>query len=310
MDIRVLRYFLAVAQEGNISQAAETLHMTQPTLSRQLIDLEADLGVQLFVRGKRKITLTDEGVLLQKRAEEITELVDKTERDIKHEQGVVAGVVSIGGGETHAMQTVARMACDIQRDYPHVKFDLYSGNADDVADKLDKGLIDFGIFIGPANVTKYESLSLPERDVWGVLMPRKSILAKSDAISPAQLFDLPLIGSRQTLVNKEMSEWFGRDFDKLNIVATYNLLYNASLLVQEGLGYALCLNNIINTEGSELVFRPLTPSLEAHLDIVWKRNQVFSRAAAVFMESIFARVEHAVVGEDNRNEDLKNTYKA
>lgn len=295
MDIRVLRYFLAVAREGNISRAAKALHMTQPTLSRQLIDFENDLGVQLFVRGKRQIILTDEGALLQKRAEEITELVDKTENDLRRERGVVAGAISIGGGETHAMQTIARIACDIQRDYPDVKFDLYSGNADDVIDRLDKGLIDFGVLVGPADVTKYESLSLPGNDIWGVLMPRDCMLSKSASITPDQLVGLPLIGSRQSFVDNEMADWFGKDFDKLTTVATYNLLYNASLLVNEGLGYALCLDKVINTQGTELVFRPLEPSLEASLVIVWKRHQVFSRAAALFMENVVNYVGKQVV---------------
>lgn len=295
MDIRVLRYFLAVAREGNISRAAKALHMTQPTLSRQLIDFENDLGVQLFVRGKRQIILTDEGALLQKRAEEITELVDKTENDLRRERGVVAGAISIGGGETHAMQAIARIACDIQRDYPDVKFDLYSGNADDVIDRLDKGLIDFGVLVGPADVTKYESLSLPGNDIWGVLMPRDCMLSKSASITPDQLVGLPLIGSRQSFVDNEMADWFGKDFDKLTTVATYNLLYNASLLVNEGLGYALCLDKVINTQGTELVFRPLEPSLEASLVIVWKRHQVFSRAAALFMENVVNYVGKQVV---------------
>lgn len=295
MDIRVLRYFLAVAREGNISRAAKALHMTQPTLSRQLIDFENDLGVQLFVRGKRQIMLTDEGALLQKRAEEITELVDKTENDLRRERGVVAGAISIGGGETHAMQAIARIACDIQRDYPDVKFDLYSGNADDVIDRLDKGLIDFGVLVGPADVTKYESLSLPGNDIWGVLMPRDCMLSKSASITPDQLVGLPLIGSRQSFVDNEMADWFGKDFDKLTTVATYNLLYNASLLVNEGLGYALCLDKVINTQGTELVFRPLEPSLEASLVIVWKRHQVFSRAAALFMENVVNYVGKQVV---------------
>ena len=284
MELRVLRYFLAVAREETISGAAESLHLSQPTLSRQLMDLEAELGKALFIRGKRKIALTEEGLLLRKRAQEILELVEKTEAEFLAVDEVVSGDIYIGGGETHALRVIARVIKDLQREHPRIGFHLFSGNAADVTDRLDKGLIDFGVLIEPASVDKYESMRLPDVDTWGVLMRKDSSLAGCEAIVPADLWNLPLICSRQTLEGGEISGWMRRDYEKLDIVATYNLVYNASLLVEEGVGHALCLAGIVNTSGdSPLLFRPLEPRLEARLDIVWKKHQVFSKAARLFL---------------------------
>lgn len=285
MELRVLRYFLAVAREETISGAAEVLHVTQPTLSRQLMDLEEELGKMLFLRGKRRISLTEEGMFLRKRAQEIVELVEKTESTFSAEEKDISGEVWIGGGETDAMRLIARAARALQAKHPHISWHLFSGNAEDVAERLDRGLVDFGIFVEPADLSRYDFIRLPVTDIWGVLMRRDSPLAEKQTIQPEDLRGLPLICSRQPMVRNEISGWLGTDYEKLNIVTTYNLLYNASLMVEEGMGYALCLDRIIRTSADGLLcFRPLEPRLEVGLDIVWKRNQIFSRAAAKFLE--------------------------
>lgn len=285
MELRVLRYFLTVAREESITAAAEFLHVTQPTLSRQLMDLEKELGAKLFVRGKRKISLTEEGMLLRKRAEEITELVHKTE-EVFHSGGeVVGGDVYIGGGETHAMRLVAGIVQGLQRDYPHIRVHLYSGNAEDVTERIEKGLLDFGLLIQPTDVARYESIRVPAVDTWGVLMRKDSPLAAKKTIHPEDLWEVPLISSRQRLVGGGVGKWMQREYERLHVVATYNLVFNASLLVEQGLGYALTLDKLVNTTGeSVLCFRPLEPRLESGLDIVWKKYQVFSKAAELFLE--------------------------
>lgn len=286
MEVRILRYFLAVAREESISKAAEYLHITQPTLSRQLMELEEELGSRLLNRGKRnhKITLTDEGMLLRKRAEEIIALVDKTKSEFVTTNEIISGDIYIGGGETDAMRFIAKTAQKLKKDYPHIRYHLFSGNADDVTEKLDKGLLDFGILIEPADIEKYNYIKLPVTDCWGLLMRKYSPLADKERIFARDLLDIPLITSRQALVRNEVSGWSGEDIEKLNIVATYNLVYNASLMVDEGFGYALCLDKLVNTsESSNLCFKPLTPQLEAHLDIVWKKHQAFSKAAETFL---------------------------
>lgn len=287
MEIRLLKYFLEVVHEGSISAAADSLHITQPTLSRQLKYLEEQLNTTLFIRGNRNISLTDDGLLLLKRAEEIITLVEKTEKDFLHNNDIISGDIYIGCGETDAMRIIARITKELQSQYPHVKVHLFSGNADDITEDLDKGLLDFCILIEPADIKKYDFLRLPTKDKWGLLMPNNSPLASHDVITPDDLLNIPLLTSRQTMVNNEFSGWLGSDFEKLNIVATYNLLYNASLMVEEGVGYALCLDKLINTTSdSKLCFRPLSPKLECCLNIVWKKNHTFSTSSLNFLKRI------------------------
>lgn len=285
MELRVLRYFLAVAREESISAAAETLHLTQPTLSRQLMDLEEELGKKLFLRGNRKVTLTEDGVLLRKRAGEIVDLVEKTESEFHEPEEWIGGDIYIGGGETDAMRLIARAAKEFQALHPQVRYHLFSGNAEDVTERLDKGLLDFGVLIEPADLKKYDLMKLPATDVWGVLIPKDSPLAARDTVRKEDLWDLPLLVSRQSLGQNEIYTWLGRNVEALNIVTTYNLIYNAALMVEEGMGYALTLDRLVNTAGdSKLCFRPLEPRQEVGLDIVWKKYQVFSRATEKFLE--------------------------
>ena len=294
MEIRVLRYFLTVAREGSITRAANFLHLTQPTLSRQLQDLEKELGQKLFIRGSHNISLTPEGMILRKRAEEIVDMVDKTESVFRSISDTVSGDIYIGGGETESMKYIAEVIKDMREEYPAIKYHLYSGNAEDVTERLDKGLLDFGILIQPTDLSKYEYITLPSKDVWGVLMKKDSALALKKEIKLDDLYDLPLICSRQvvrrTSVKNDFLEWFGGNFEKMNVAATYNLVYNARIMVEEGIGYALTLDKLVNTmHTSNIAFRPLSPKLESGLDIVWKKYQMFSPAANLFLSKLRER---------------------
>ncbi|WP_026560906.1 LysR family transcriptional regulator [Bacillus sp. J37] len=299
MEFRVLRYFLTVAREGSITGAADFLHVTQPTLSRQLKDLEQELGKKLFTRSSHSIILTDEGMLLRKRAEEIVDMVEKLEAEFHSMEETISGDVYIGSGETEAMKQIARVAKDLQVRYPNIRYHLYSGNEDDVTERLDKGLLDFCILIEPADLSKYNYIDIPAKDVWGVVMRKDSPLASKDTIGAADLLNIPLIFSRQaikqTLSKNEFVDWFGEDFDKLNVVTTYNLLYNAAIMVEEGIGYAVTIDKLVNTSSdSNLCFKPLKPRLEAGLNIVWKKHQVFSAAADMFLKEIQSKFTNSL----------------
>lgn len=291
MEFRVLRYFLTVAREGSITGAADFLHVTQPTLSRQLKDLEQELGKKLFIRSSHSIVLTEEGMHLRKRAEEIIDMVDKLETEFQSMEETISGDVYIGGGETDAMKQIARVVKKLQLNYPNIRYHLYSGNEDDVTERLDKGLLDFGILIQPADISKYNYINIPAKDVWGVVMRKDSPLARKNTIQATDLINVPLICSRQvmkqTFSNNEFANWFGEDFDKLNVVSTYNLAYNAGIMVEEDIGYAIVLDKIVNTSSDQnLCFRPLEPKLESGLNLVWKKHQVFSSAANMFLKEI------------------------
>lgn len=287
MDIRVLQYFLAVAREESITKAAEALRMTQPPLSRQLKDLEEELGKQLLIRGSKKVTLTEDGMLLRKRAEELVDLMEKTKAELASSSENISGDIYIGCGETESISFLAQAAQDLQVKNPLIHYHIYSGDAERVIEKLDKGLIDFGLLVGEADISKYDYLKLPQKDLWGVLMRKDSILAEKESICAEDLWDKPLIVSHQASISTEMFRWLRADISKLNIVATYDLIYNAAQLVKKGFGYVITLDRLINTTGdSNLCFRPLSPALEAELCIVWKKYQVLSRASSAFLHQL------------------------
>lgn len=287
MDIRVLEYFLAVAREESITKAAKVLSMTQPPLSRQLKELEDELGKQLFIRGNKKVTLTEEGVLLRKRAEELIELMEKTKEEIRSSEERIHGTVLIGAGESDAVSFLARTARRLQMSHPDISYHLYSGDATSITEKLDHGLIDFGLLVEPVDISKYEYLRLPVKDTWGVLMRRDSPLAVKDQILAEDLWEKPLIVSHQIYDSSELSSWLQRDIRKLHITAAYELVYNATHFVKSGCGYALSLDKLINTTGeSELTFRPLYPALDAGLCFVWKKHQIFSRASRLYLDTL------------------------
>lgn len=290
MELRVLQYFLAVAREQSIVKAARSLHLSQPTISTQIKALEEELGHQLLVRstkGSRRVTLTEEGMILKKRAEEILNLVHKTEREISLSDEIIVGDIYIGTGETKAVRLLAKAAKKLQETCPGIHYHITSGNAELVLDQLEKGLIDFGLIFGPVDNTKYESLEIPLREVWGVLMRKDAPLAQKTEISAEDLLEQPLILSRQDGASKALAAWIHQDLSQLQIAATYNLLFNASLLVEEGLGYAVGFDKIVNTsENSDLCFRPLYPRWEEGMHIVWKKYQVFSKASEKFLNQL------------------------
>lgn len=280
MDIRVLRYFLAVAREESISGAAESLHLSQPTLSRQLSDLEEEIGKTLFIRGSRRITLTEHGTLLRKRAGEIIDLMEKTTKELTASEESIAGDIYIGAGETEAVHYLTRAARRLQERYPEVHFHIASGDTVDVTEQLDKGLIDFGLLFGVVDEKKYSSIALPSYDVWGIIMLRDDPLAQKEFVTAADMEGKPLIVSR---ASPESGSLFGQVISN-NVVGSYSLVYNGSLMVADGLGYMLCLDKILNVTGdSPLCFRPLMPEIKAHMSVVWKKYQVFSKASQAFL---------------------------
>ena len=292
MDIRVLQYFLAVAREESITKAAESLRMTQPPLSRQLKDLEEELGKQLLIRGSKRVTLTEDGMLLRTRAEELVDLMEKTKAELTASNENISGDIYIGCGETEAISFLAQAAHDLQKNHPFIHYHIYSGDAERVMEKLDKGLIDFGLLVGPTDISKYDYIRLPMKDMWGVLMRSDSPLAEKKRILAEDLWDKPLILSHQASLNMQMLSWLKTDISKLNVVATYDLVYNAAQFVKMGFGYVIALDKIINTSGeSNLRFKPLSPSLEVELCIVWKKYQVLSRASNLFLHQLQNELE-------------------
>lgn len=286
MELRVLRYFLEAAREGNITHAADRLHISQPTLSKQLKSLEEELGKKLFIRGNYNVRLTDEGMLLRKRAEDILDMVGKTEDEFKALGEITGGDVRIGCAESDGMKYLAQRVKSLQERYPRFRLHLYSGNTEDVEERLDRGLLDFAVLAQEVDTSRYNYLKLPTADTWGVIMRKDSPLAKKEAVRMKDLLNLPLICSRQG-ITEDYPRWFGEKVDTLNIVATFNLSYNAGVLVREGVGYLITFDKLVNTGlDSDLCFRPLTPTLETKLYFVWKRYQVFTPVAELLLNEM------------------------
>lgn len=289
MELRVLEYFLAVAREQSISGAAEYLHLTQPTLSRQLRELEEELGCTLLVRGKRgqRTALTPEGRLFRQRAQEILDLASKAEQEVRQSGKGITGDVMIGAGETDSMRVIARLTERIRRENPGIRIHVVSGDTQDLTDRLERGLFDFALLFGATDPKKFVRLPLHLRDRWGVLMRKDSPLSQRETICPADLWDKPLILSRQIGIQDGFLRWIQRPLEELQVAATYNLAFNASLMAEEGLGYVLVLDKLIRTDGdSPLCFRPLEPALEAEFALVWTRYAVFSRASEYFLRQL------------------------
>lgn len=286
IETRLLHYFLAVARELNITKAAETLFIAQPTLSKQMMELEQQLGKQLFIRGKRKLTLTEEGNFLRSKAQEILELLDNTESAFHTEETMLSGHITIGCGETVAMDKIAGLLADFHSKYTNVQLHTHSGDADTILERLDKGLVDMGLLLGPIRQEKYDYLNLHQKDVYGLLMPADCELASQKYINIDQLKSLPMIIAEQTFYGHQELEWFGSDYSVMNVVATYNLIYNATFLVEHGIGYALCLDRLVNTQGRNLTFRSIVPELSVDLYIVTKKYQTFSPAVKIFLKQL------------------------
>ena len=287
METRVLRYFLAVAREESITKAAEVLHITQPTLSRQIAQMEDDLGVKLFVRGTRKIVLTNEGLLLRRRAEEILELVDKTEKELTEQGETVEGTVSVGCGDLAAVQILPRLFKSFHARYPAVSFDLYTGTADHIKDRMDRGLTDIGLLLEPISMERYEFIRLRQREQWVVVMHPDSPLAALEKITPKDLRNLPLILPHRLNIQSEVASWFGDDFANLNILFTSNLPSNSSIMVHNKLAYSISVQGSVSFwDPAKITYRPLSPALTATCVLAWKRQQPFGLATARFIEHI------------------------
>ena len=293
MEIRVLRYFIEAAREGNITKAAVRLHLSQPTITRQLHQLEEELGVKLFTRGSVNIRLTREGLLLKERAQEIIDLEEKAKADLSSFQKDISGTIYIGAGETIGIRSVGRMMKELRERYPNIHYRMISGDMEGVAEKLDKGLVDFGVFVGKVNLDKYDYLVLPDADTWGVLLLKDDPIVKKGFVCPKDLLGRPLLSSYQAMAEGEFVEWLGYPVENLNVVGLHNLIYNASVMAREGLGIVLTIEGIIDTsERSDFRFVPLKPEMTARLALAWRKDAVFSPAAGKFLE--LAREELAV----------------
>lgn len=286
MNLRILKYFLAVAETGSITAAAKVLHVSQPALSKQLHDFEDELGTQLFVRGSRRISLTEDGIILRRRAQEILMIVDKTKEEISEKGSEVTGTVSIGAGETEGFRVLAKAAAATRNDYPNVQFRLSSGDTIDVLEDLGRGLLDFGLIFDTADPAEYNIVQLPYKDVWGVILRADDPLAKHRSLTPEDLDGLPLLISRQAYNRRTFEDWFGTGYRNLKIAGTFNLGYDAMLMAAESVGYVLGIRSVLSVRNKEIVFRPLSPKREAVMYLVWKKNKILSRPVRKFMEEL------------------------
>lgn len=285
MEIRVLRYFLTVVREESITKASEVLHITQPTLSRQLAQLEEEIGVKLFDRGTRKIKLTNEGILLRRRAEEILLLVDKTERELVEQEEQVEGKISIGCGEIASVQMLSELIKNFHQKYPHVTFDIYTATADLVKEQMDKGLLDLGLLLEPVDMEKYDFIRMDIKEKWVVLIPPNDSLANKEYISASDLAKLPLILPRRMQVQSELASWFGDYYKNLNILFTSNLSTNGAIMVNQGLAYSLVIEGSVSFfDASKIICKPLYPQLTATSALAWKRGQPTSVAVTKFIK--------------------------
>lgn len=287
MELRTLRYFLTVAEEENITHAADILHITQPTLSRQMMDLEKELGTTLMIRGKSGLTLTGDGLFLKQRTEEIIELADRLEQAFAERNTYVSGVISIGATEAVGSRLFARLIREFSNKYPQIKFKLYNEMADYIKDSIDKGLIDVGLLLEPIDTAKYDFVRLSQKETWGVLMRDDHPLAGNTSITPEDIAEYPLILPLRERPRREIIDWMKREEKDLNIPVSYTLLSNAALLVEEGMGCAFCLDGALAIRRSpHLRFIPIYPEHTTHSILMWKKNHLFSSATSLFIQEI------------------------
>lgn len=284
VEMRVLKYFLEVAREENITRAARRLHITQPTLSRQLMQLEEELGATLFQRNRHRITLTDEGLLLKRRAGELIALAEKTARELSPKSGGIMGDISIGCGETRSMDVLSRLLVPFHALHPQVRYEIHSANADDIKERIENGLLDLGLLVEPVDIGRYGFLRMPCKEAWGLMVAEESPLAAKTEIHPSDLADIPLLVTNRALVQNELAAWFGGSFDGHEIAAAFNLSYNAAILVRNGAGAALCLDLECRYDGVRFI--PLEPPLETGSVLVWKKDQTLPGAVGALLEHI------------------------
>lgn len=280
MELRVLNYFLMAAREENITKAAQLLHITQPTLSRQLMQLEEELGVKLFRRSKHSIILTDEGMRLKRRAQELVSLAEKTKREFE-QKGQISGEIAIGSGELKSTQLLAELLFSFRQKHPLVQYEIYSGNSDNIKERIERGALDFGLLMEPVSISKYEFLRLPVKEEWGVLVREDSVLAKKKVITPEDLRGFSLIATKRDLIQNELVHWLGPYADQIEFTASGNLLYNMAILARNNLGIVVTIR--LDCEYSGLRFLPLLPKIESGTVLVWKKSQTFSPATEAFL---------------------------
>lgn len=285
MELRVLNYFLAIAREENFTKAAQQLHVTQPTLSRQIADLERELGVKLFVRSNHNIILTEDGMILKRRAQEILSLADKTKRDFLQKDEVLSGTISIGSGEFRSTKYLAKIIAAFHKKYPDVKYEIYSGNAGNIRDYIERGFLDIGLMSEPIDVRKYNFVNMPINEQWGVFVPDSFPLSQKERISPKDLAGMSVITATGDFNQSRIGKWLGDYKDQVEITATANLPYNEAVLVQENMGVMLSIK--LNCTYENLRFIPLVPVLEVSTALAWKKEQIFSTATSEFID--FAR---------------------
>ena len=291
MELKTLKYFVMIVREQNISKAAERLYLTQPTLTKQMQELENELGAKLFERGKRKITLTEDGLFLYKKAQEIIDLEPITKNSFQNKDKKINGEISIACGETYAMNYLLQIYKKIHEENPLITISLFSGNDEDVREKLNNGLAEFALFIGLTNLDNYNFIKLPLNETWGLLMNKNSQLAKKETIKSEDLSNLPLLVSRQVFRANELSGWLNKDLSKLNIIGTYNLLYNASLMVKEDSVYAITIDKLLKDD-NKVVFKKFEPELTSNIYFAWKKYQVLSKAGQLFLDELNKKIEN------------------
>lgn len=285
MEIRTLKYFLAVAREENITRAASLLHISQPSLSRQLMQMEESLGVKLFHRSKHSVILTDEGRLLRRRAQEIVALAAKAEKELARDEETISGEIAIGCGETKNMAYLSQLIVSFREQYPEVTFDIYTAIADDVKERIENGILDFGLMLEPVEISKYNFVRMPLKEKWCVLMRKDCQLAEKENITPADLVGVPIMIAKRRSVRNELENWFGDYYDQLHIVSTCNLSYsNRSIMVENRVG--VCMVHEFENSHNSLCLRPIFPEISNNSVLVWKKNQVFSPATTKFIEHI------------------------
>lgn len=281
MELRVLTYFLMVAREENITKAANLLHVTQPTLSRQLMQLEEELGVKLFERSSHKIMLTEEGMLLKRRAQELVSLAEKTKQELS-DKGQLSGDIAIGCGEIHSMGCFSEFLVSFRDKYPLIHYEIYSGNADNIKDRIERGLLDLGLLLEPVDIGKYGFIRMPQKEQWGVLVRKDSPLAHKKEIHPEDLVGIPLLSTKRELVQNELSNWFGEYADQIEVAASYNLIYNAAIMAEKNAGALLCIK--LESKFDSLCFVPFSPQLELGSVLAWKKHQIFSKTTSAFLD--------------------------
>ena len=282
MELRVLNYFLAIAREENITKAAQTLHVTQPTLSRQIAQFEEELGVKLFVRSNHNISLTEDGMILKRRAQEIISLADKTKKDFMNKEETLSGEIAIGSGEFQSTRFLSQLIAAFKEKYPLVRYEIYSGNTGNIQDNIERGLLDIGLINEPVEIRKYDFVSTAQKEKWGVMVKKDSELADKEFVRPDELIGYPLIIPSGDFIRSFIEKWFGEYASQINAVAAVNLLYNGAMMVENDIGVLMCIK--LNSEYKNLRFIPLSPSVEAGTALAWKKEQIFSPATTAFIE--------------------------